>query len=176
MERLGSSGNLMSLGALDFGLIVDASVVMVENFVRRLEQHVDRSHAARLPLFRDAANEVAMPVVFGVGIIIAVYLPIFTLQGLEGRMFTPMAFTVCAAIFGSLLLALTCVPAAASFMLTNVRESPARWLETLKAAYARGLDWALDHRFAVIGTGLALLVMALGSVPFLGTEFMPKLD
>jgi cobalt-zinc-cadmium resistance protein CzcA len=115
MRRFGFSANLMSLGALDFGLIVDASVVMVENFVRRLNEGAggDMDRRDRL---RRAAFEVARPIVFGVAIIIAVYIPIFTLEGIEGRMFRPMAFTVCAAVLGSLILALTYVPAVATYV------------------------------------------------------------
>ncbi|MEO8624035.1 MAG: efflux RND transporter permease subunit, partial [bacterium] len=115
MRKFGLSANLMSLGALDFGLIVDASVVMVENFVRRIG--MERGTAtARQDVLRRAAFEVGRPIVFGVAIIVAVYIPIFTLEGIEGRMFRPMAFTVCAAVIGSLVLALTYVPAMASYV------------------------------------------------------------
>ena len=100
MKRFGVTANLMSLGALDFGLIVDASVVMVENFVRRLHDEHGRPDAARRDVVREAAFEVGRPIVFGVAIIVAVYIPIFTLEGIEGRMFRPMAFTVCAAVLG----------------------------------------------------------------------------
>ena len=176
MKRFGVSANLMSLGALDFGLIVDASVVMVENFVRRMG-HAD-SHAAtdRRDTIRRAAFEVGRPIVFGVCIIIAVYVPIFSLEGLESRMFTPMAFTVCVAVLGSLLLALTYVPVMASFLLKEVAEKPIAWFERLRGWYRRRLGWALSHRVIVAGTAVALLAVALGSLPFLGTEFMPKLD
>ena len=176
MERFGISANLMSLGALDFGLLVDASVVMVENFVRRLEHAGRITPDARKTLIRHAAVEVGRPIVFGVCIIIAVYLPIFSLQGLEGRMFTPMAFTVCVAVLGSLLLALTYVPMASSFLLKNIAETPSRWFEAVRGRYHRTLGWALVHRFLVVGAAAVLLAVALGSVPFLGTEFMPKLD
>ncbi len=124
MKRFGLSANLMSLGALDFGLIVDASVVMVENFVRRLsaDRHADRP-ADRIEVIRHAAFEVGRPIVFGVAIIVAVYIPIFTLEGIEGRMFRPMAFTVCAAVIGSLVLALAYVPAVASYVFTTSLEA-----------------------------------------------------
>jgi cobalt-zinc-cadmium resistance protein CzcA len=179
MKRVGLSANLMSLGALDFGLIVDASVVMVENFVRRLHGHSDDG-SDRRDLLRHAAFEVARPIVFGVAIIIAVYIPIFTLEGIEGRMFRPMAFTVCAAVLGSLILALTYVPAAASFVFAaraqHATHDDARWFVRVRSQYALGLTWALAHRRTVVGAALALLAIALGSVPYLGTEFMPKLD
>ncbi len=176
MQRFGVSANLMSLGALDFGLIVDASVVMVENFVRRLGQGAETSDEQRIDILRRAAFEVGRPIVFGVCIIIAVYVPIFALQGLESRMFTPMAFTVCVAVFGSLILALTYVPVLASYALAHAEEKPARWFEALRDRYRRHLGWALHHRAVVVGGGVALLAVSLGSLPFLGTEFMPKLD
>lgn len=176
MKRYGFSANLMSLGALDFGLIVDASVVMIENVVRRLAHAGEVTREERQALIRTAAFEVGRPIVFGVSIIIVVYIPIFTLQGLEGRMFTPMAFTVCVAVLGSLLLALVYVPVVSSFLLRPTRERPVRWFEALRARYQRDLGWALAHRAAVVGGAGVLLVAALASVPFLGTEFMPKLD
>jgi cobalt-zinc-cadmium resistance protein CzcA len=176
MREVGVSANLMSLGALDFGLLVDASVVMVENFVRRLEQAGQLTSDERRTLVRRAAFEVGRPVVFGICIIIAVYLPVFSLQGLEGRMFTPMAFTVCVAVLGSLLLALTYVPMVSSFALHRVSYTPARWFDMLRDMYRRHLAWALRHRGIVVGGAAVMLTAALGSVPFLGTEFMPRLD
>src|SRR5699024_3027389 len=118
MRVFGVSANLMSLGAIDFGLIVDGAVVMMESFVRRRadaqasirDDSDDGRSQSRLAIFTPAATEVARPILFGVLIIIAVYLPIFTLEGLEGKMFRPMAITVCSAIFGALLLSLTAVP------------------------------------------------------------------
>ncbi len=181
MKRFGMTANLMSLGALDFGLLVDASVVMMENFVRRLHGHGDLTPDVRRDLIREAAFEVGRPVVFGVAIIVAVYVPIFTLQGLEGRMFRPMAFTVCAAVFGSLLLALTYVPAVATFALRPRRAIVAdsedtHWFVALRARYERALEWALTNRRRIVAGALGALAVALASVPFLGTEFMPKLD
>lgn len=177
MRRFGISANLMSLGALDFGLLVDASVVMMENFVRKLSAAGGRTdRETRTTLIRQAAFEVGRPVVFGVCIIIAVYVPIFTLQGLEGRMFEPMAFTVCVAVLGSLLLGLTYVPAIATYALGNVRETHPRWFEITRQRYRRALEWSLAHRRAVIGAAFGILSLALASLPFLGTEFMPRLD
>src|SRR5215211_5729820 len=176
MKRFGVSANLMSLGALDFGLLVDAAVVMIENLVRRLGHAGKLEQGARQALVRKAAFEVGRPIVFGICIIIAVYVPIFSLQGLEGRMFTPMAFTVCVAVLGSLLLALTYVPMVASFLLNEVEEKPSRWFEWLRARYALLLGYALSHRAVVVGGSAAVLAVSLASVPFLGTEFMPKLD
>ena len=176
MKRFDVSANLMSLGALDFGLLVDASVFMVENFVRRLSHSETASDHERVHLIRTAAIEVGRPVLFGVFIIIAVYLPIFALEGLEGRMFAPMAFTVCVAVFGSLLLALVYVPVLSSLLLRGGAEKPNRWLDHVRAGYDRALAWSLGHRTAVVAGAVAMLLASLASVPFLGTEFMPRLD
>ena len=194
MRRFGVTANLMSLGALDFGLLVDSAVVVVENAMRRLDQEPLAAGAHRQALLREAAFEVGRPIVFGVAIIVAVYLPIFLLgQGtIEGKMFMPMAFTVCAAVIGSLLLALTYIPAMSSYLFAKVpkkhsgKEQAAldaaeevhepRWLTRLRTRYGRALTSALAHRSRVIGFAVALLAVALVSVPFLGTEFMPKLD
>jgi cobalt-zinc-cadmium resistance protein CzcA len=184
MRRFGVSANLMSLGALDFGLIVDASVVMVENFVRRLQARGDLAPDSRRDIIREAAFEVGRPVVFGVAIIVAVYVPIFTLEGIEGRMFRPMAFTVCAAVLGSLVLALTYVPAASAYLFARRGDTrhgqrghdDAGWFGALRARYEAALGWALAHRRAVVVGALSVLIASLVSAPFLGTEFMPKLD
>ncbi len=182
MKQFGLSANLMSLGALDFGLIVDASVVMVENVVRRLGMQRPAG-TTREDVIRQAAFEVGRPIVSGVAIIVAVYIPIFTLEGIEGRMFRPMAFTVCAAVIGSLLLALAYVPAVASYAFarhssgeTDETHQEARWFSALRARYARALEWSFGHRVRVLAACVALLAVALASVPFLGTEFMPQLD
>jgi cobalt-zinc-cadmium resistance protein CzcA len=175
MYLFGYGANLMSLGALDFGLLVDASVVMVENFVRRLE-HAPPHEAHRLGVFHEAAVEVARPVLFGIAIIVAVYLPIFTLTGMEGRMFRPMAFTVVFAVLGSLLLALTYVPAVSAWVLKHAEEREIPWLTRLRAAYGRGLEWTLARGRLVVGGALVLVVGAVGSLGWIGTEFMPKLD
>ena len=120
----------------------------------------------RRDILRRAAFEVGRPIVFGVCIIIAVYLPIFTLEGLEGRMFAPMAFTVCVAVLGSLLIALTYIPMVSSFVLTHVVEQPSRWYEKVRSTYVRLLDWSLANRLAVVGSAAVLLMLALGSVAF----------
>ena len=115
MAVFGVSANLMSLGAIDFGMIVDGFVVMIENSVHHLESAGQNGRF--LDSIRAASHEVARPILFGVAIIVAVYFPIFTLQGLEGRMFRPMAVTVCSALLGSLILALTAVPALSTYFL-----------------------------------------------------------
>jgi cobalt-zinc-cadmium resistance protein CzcA len=176
MYAFGYSANLMSLGALDFGLIVDASVVMVENFIRRLEEEPPQSHDDRLALFRQAAVEVGRPVLFGIAIIVAVYIPIFTLDGMEGRMFVPMAFTVVCAVLGSLLLALVYVPAISAWLLRHAHEAPAPLLEALRARYRRALEWTLARGGRVVAVAAVAVVASLLSLGAIGTEFMPKLD
>ena len=179
MALFGVSANLMSLGAVDFGMIVDGSVVMVENFVGRLETSDSPDNRATIGA---AVHEVARPILFGVAIIIAVYLPIFTLQGLEGRMFHPMAITVCSALIGSLLLALFVVPTLSSYVLAGRRRhhaDPAKqkhWFQHLRSTYARTLGWSLRHRAPILVAAGLLVACAVVSLKWIGTEFMPRLD
>lgn len=180
MRMFGISANLMSLGAIDFGMIVDGAVVMMENSIHRLEENHGEESA--LESVRRAAYEVVRPMTFAVAIIIAVYLPILFLQGLEGRMFRPMATTVCAALFGSLFLALTMIPMLASFSFRRgvpprlARGHEQTWMEILNNAYVRRLEWVIHHRGATAGAATAVLAVAIGSLFFIGTEFMPQLD
>ncbi len=181
MAIFGVTANLMSLGAIDFGMIVDGSVVMIENSVHHLENTVGKKQP--VASIRTGSHEVARPILFGVAIIIAVYLPIFTLQGLEGRMFRPMAITVCSALLGSLILALTAVPALSTYFLraagakrTRVSEIWYGPLQRLRDVYARSLDRATKHRPILLALALVLVATALISLHFIGTEFMPKLD
>ncbi len=272
MAAFGISANLMSLGAIDFGTIVDGAVVMVENCMHRLQNDDNddsesdpanreaRRPPSLLAVVRDASGEVARPITFGVLIILSVYIPVLTLQGLAGRMFRPMAVTVMSALTGSLLLALFVVPTVCSVALRrnlHKRENPqlsheswwtrlrhrlpfahnppspgshspfhknserssedsapqrkqsgvdgrrfanepgtranasaqradpastasgaasGGWFEKLRERYVRSLDRAQRHRFLIVGTAAALVVLALGSLFFIGTEFMPTLD
>lgn len=176
MAAAGESANLMSLGALDFGLIVDASVVMVENFIRRLETDVNDATEHRLAVLREAAVEVGRPILFGIAIIVAVYLPIFTLDGMEGRMFRPMAFTVVAAVLASLLLALTFVPAVSGWVLHHAVEKPSRVFAAVRRRYEQLLDAALTHGRRIVAVSAVGVALAVGSLLRIGTEFMPKLD
>jgi heavy metal efflux system protein len=181
MRYFGVSANLMSLGAIDFGLIVDGAVVMMENFVRRRGEYRPAAGVSeqdsRLALFTSAATEVARPILFGVLIIVAVYLPIFTLEGLEAKMFQPMAITVCSAILGSLVLSLTAVPVAASFLLkVGGGGHEARWFERLREFYVHHLAAQMNRRWRTLGVSMAAVTVAIGSLAFIGTEFMPKLD
>ncbi|MCS6953925.1 MAG: CusA/CzcA family heavy metal efflux RND transporter [Bryobacterales bacterium] len=177
MRAFGISANLMSLGAIDFGMIVDGAVVMMENSVRRLRHAAVERHFDPVERVRQAAHEVARPIVFAVAIIIAVYLPILFLEGLEGRMFRPMAITVCSALVGSLVLALTVVPTAAAVVLRRgVRHRPEQWFERLQQAYETALRWVLRHRAPVLGAAIIVLAVALASLAWIGTEFMARLD
>jgi cobalt-zinc-cadmium resistance protein CzcA len=173
MQAFGVSANLMSLGAIDFGMIVDGAVVMMENSIRRLQG----SKTDPREEVRQAAHEVARPILFAVVIIIAVYMPIAFLQGLEGRMFRPMAIAVCSSLVGALLFALTVVPTAASLLLRKgVKEHKEAWFEHLRAGYMALLHVLLGHRMATIGVSVVVLVVSLGSLAWIGTEFMPKLE
>ena len=179
MRVFGFSANLMSLGAIDFGMIVDGAVVMMENSIHRLEEH--RDGESGLAAVRAAAYDVARPMTFGVLIIIAVYVPIFFLEGLEGRMFRPMAFTVCSALLGALLLALIAIPAFASFAFGKglpAKRADARtgWMERLADHYLRLLASVIRHRRTTVAVALLILVAALWSLTVIGTEFMPRLD
>ncbi len=176
MVRAGVSGNLMSLGAIDFGLIVDGSVVMVEN-VFRLMSREDSEGRKPTDLIREATTEVARPVAFAVGIIIIVYIPILTLSGVEGKMFRPMALTVMLALGGSLILALTLIPVLASLFLREAPKSHETWLvRQLRRLYRPVLDRALEHRLATVGVAALLFAGGLGLSATMGAEFVPKLD
>ncbi len=175
MKAFGLAANLMSLGAIDFGMIVDGSVVMVENMVHRLEgEHKGRS---RLAVLRQAAHEVARPIFFGVLIILMVYVPIATFRGMEGILYRPMAITVAAAVLGSLLLALVYVPAVAALVFRRgVRLRRNYVMEWLRPRYQRFLEKSLQRRKSTLAVALLVFGAALVLLPFLGTEFLPELD
>ncbi|EML7988766.1 CusA/CzcA family heavy metal efflux RND transporter [Stenotrophomonas maltophilia] len=182
MVRGGVSGNLMSLGALDFGLIVDGAVIIIENCLRRFgeAQHAlgrQLNDEERFDLTASATAEVIRPSLFGLGIIAAVYLPIFALSGVEGKMFHPMAITVVLALTGAMVLSLTFVPAAiATFLRGRVAEHDNRLMRWSRARYTPLLDWALRRRVVVL-TGAAVLVVGCGVLATrLGSEFVPSLD
>jgi cobalt-zinc-cadmium resistance protein CzcA len=175
MVKAGIAGSLMSLGAIDFGLLVDGSVVMVENAVRRLAER--KPDASPFGTVLEACAEVGRPIMFGIGIIIVVYLPILTLQGVEGKMFKPMALTVVFALIGSLLLTFTLTPVLIWLGLRHTHEEKENWLLVrAHRLYEPALNWCLDHRHAVLGGAAAAVVTTLAIVPFLGSEFIPRLD
>ncbi len=175
MNRFGISGNLMSLGAIDFGLVVDGSVVMIENILRHLETREE--HISPLAAIREAALEVGRPVAFAVGIIIIVYLPILTLQGVEGKMFLPMAATVVFALLGSLVLALTLMPVLATFFLARTRPKHDTWLmRKLDGIYRPVLARVQGHPRKVLAAAVGLFAGAVLLFGTLGSEFIPRLD
>ncbi|ASJ91116.1 efflux RND transporter permease subunit [Sphingobium baderi] len=182
MVRAGVSGNLMSLGALDFGLIVDGAVIIVENCLRRFGEAQHRlgrllSREERFDLAASASSEVIRPSLFGVLIITLVYVPIFALTGVEGKMFHPMAITVVMALTAALLLSLTFVPAAVAMFVTGkVEEKDSRLMRGARRLYAPALDAALRLRTAFVIGAVALVAIAGVAASRMGSEFVPSLD
>lgn len=174
MLRAGITGSLMSLGAIDFGLIVDSSVIMVENTVRRLGE--DRSLKSREEVVEEAAIEVRRPTMFGELIILIVYLPLLALEGIEGKLFRPMALTVIFALVGSLILSLTLMPAlCAMFLPRHMAEKENRFVAAIQRRYRTGLHWALARPKLVLLIAGLLLLNAAFLATRLGSEFVPRL-
>ncbi|MBX8524989.1 CusA/CzcA family heavy metal efflux RND transporter [Pseudomonas cichorii] len=176
------SANLMSLGALDFGIIVDGAVVIVENSIRRLA-HAQQRHGrmlTRSERFHEvfaAAREARRPLIFGQLIIMVVYLPIFALTGVEGKMFHPMAFTVVIALLGAMILSVTFVPAAiAMFVTGKVKEEEGVVMRTARQRYAPVLDWVLGHRTLAYGMAFAVIAVSGVAASRMGSEFIPSLS
>src|ERR1700730_15158135 len=176
----GIPANLLSLGALDFGMVVDGAVVMVENIVRHIHQHKNGNESKSIhEVIRDAAHEVQRPVFYAIGIIITAYLPVFTLQRVEGRLFKPMAWTVAFALLGALVFSMLIAPVLSSFFFRKgVREWHNPVMEFLKTKYRDGVRWAIEHRLVTVGAALICLAAAIyltvGGV--IGSEFLPHLD
>ena len=196
MQQLGISANLMSLGglAIGIGMMVDAAIVMVENTVRWLSEDPDPEEPKSHIVAR-AAREVSRPISFAIGIVIVVFLPLFTLQGVEGTMFRPLAYTIALAMLGSLLFSLMIAPALCQFLLkrrSDKEGEEAPWMPAAATERPRGLgagpmhwlqwryrgvlEWGLDHRRWVVGGTVALLTLGGITFPFLGTEFIPVLN
>jgi cobalt-zinc-cadmium resistance protein CzcA len=176
MRLFGVSANLMSLGglAIAIGILVDAAVVVVENIhsqLHRAPKGVSRQH-----LVYRATLEVATPVISGILIIIVVFLPLFSLTGLEGKMFTPLAVTISFALVGSLLLSLTAIPVLASLLMKGGDEKEGRVSSALKQGYLPIMNWALNHRKFAVVLALGALVVTMMLFPFIGKEFMPVMD
>jgi cobalt-zinc-cadmium resistance protein CzcA len=179
MVRTGVSANLMSLGALDFGLIVDGAVIIVENAIRRLGQYNNQqlTKKERLSIVFDATNEVIRPSLFGVLIITLVYIPLFSLTGVEGKMFHPMAATVVMALLIALVLSLTFVPAmVALFMTGPINEKEGVVIVKTKHGYQKALQWALNFPRLVISLATALVFACVYLATTLGTQFIPQLQ
>ena len=176
MKALGVSGNLMSLGALDFGLIIDGAIVVVENVVRRLGESGAKGDAAVREV-RLAARQVVRPVLFGTAIIMIVYVPILSLQGIEGKMFRPMAVVVLSALAAALVLALTLVPATAAWVYRGGAGDKAPWLARVtERAYAPLLRGAMRLRSLVVVATLAVVGLGVWLALGMGAEFIPRLD
>lgn len=181
MKFTGLSANLMTLGAVDFGIVVDAGVVMAENIYRKLSLAYEKAQPGhtvdKLPIILSAAQEVGRPITFAILIIISVYLPLFTLEGVEGKMFHPLALTFIYALIGALAVALAIIPVLCFWFLRGrVVEKHNPVLDKVRTVYEHALAWSLQAPKTVIAICLALLCAAGVLIPFLGTEFMPSLD
>lgn len=176
MNRVGLSANLMSLGglAIAIGLMVDGSVVVVENAFERLG-HAGKSGLTKTQVLVKAVQEVATPVIVGVGIIILVFLPLMTLQGMEGKMFAPLAFTISIALAISLFLSLTLSPVLSSYLLKGGAEHDTRVIAFMKRHYLRMLHWALANSKKTVFYAVGLFVATVAIVPLLGTSFIPEM-
>ncbi len=178
LKLKGIPANLLSLGALDFGMVVDGAVVMVENIVRHMS-HGGNTYKTPMERIREAAHEVQRPVFYAIGIIITAYLPIFTLQRVEGRLFHPMAWTVAFALLGALLFSMFLAPVLSSVLFSKgVSEWRNPVMEFLKKHYRQAVRWAIEHRLVTVGgaaVGFAAAVyLTVGGV--IGSEFLPHLD
>ncbi|MCL6557129.1 MAG: CusA/CzcA family heavy metal efflux RND transporter [Burkholderiales bacterium] len=184
MDARGVSANLISLGAVDFGIIIDSAVVLVEALMVRLTAHhlmptaeADR-YGWRLHTLKHTAVTLGHPILFSKAIIILAFLPIFTFQHVEGKIFSPMAFTLSFALLGAILLTLTLVPALLTYALkhSDMAEKHSAWMLATQERYRRFLTWCGQHRL-LIGVGsVALLALSIALAPLLGSEFLPKLD
>lgn len=178
MRWWGLSANLQSLGglAIGIGMMVDGSVVMVENIVRHLSEPNHRGEALSQRVL-SASREVGQPVFFAALIVVVVFLPLFTLQGVEGKLFSPMAFTIAFAMLGSLVVALTIVPVLAAILFRGKFTEKDNFLvRFLKGVYRPALGWAVSHRVLTVGVAMLALIVSLATLPHLGTEFVPELD
>jgi cobalt-zinc-cadmium resistance protein CzcA len=175
MRHMGLTANLMSLGglAIAIGMVVDGAVVIVENTYRHLSERKDESP---IHVIAESAKEVAKPVVFGILIITVVFLPLFTLTDVEGKMFTPLAITVTIALIGSLFISILIVPVLSSFILKGGKEEDTRLLALIRKRFTPLLDCALGNRLKVIVFSVAIFILSLALLPFIGKEFMPVLQ
>ncbi len=176
MRWLGISANIMSLGAIDFGMIVDGSIVMMENIVRRLSHERDAG-LTNFEIIQDSVRQMARPILFGILIIAIVYLPILSLQGMEYKMFSPMVFAVCFGLLGSLATALLLIPAVATLMFRKgLHERENIITKIVEKPYLPVLRWCLKNPLPVLLTNGVLFVATVASLGSIGTEFVPQLD
>ena len=176
MLIIGESANLISLGAIDFGIIVDSTLLMVERIFYHLSHRPGHGLTVPMHIMR-AAREVGRPIFFATAIIVVAFIPLFTMTGVPGKIFVPMSLVYGLALSGALLTAFTLAPALCSFLLTDaIREEETAVVRWIRRIYLNALKWALGHQAIVIGLALGLFVLALAVVPFLGGEFMPALE
>ncbi|QQR57091.1 MAG: efflux RND transporter permease subunit [Candidatus Melainabacteria bacterium] len=177
LKFTGLSSNLMTMGAVDFGVVVDAGVVMVENIYRKLAEKEELSPTQRLSVVMSAAQEVGRPITFAIFIIIAVYLPLFTLEGIEAKMFEPLALTFIYALMGALFVSLTIIPVICFWVLKGkVKEKHNPVMSWLNNHYTPLLQWSLKRPGKLFFVSLSCLIAAAALLPFLGSEFIPSLD
>ncbi|MDH4086950.1 MAG: CusA/CzcA family heavy metal efflux RND transporter [Nitrospira sp.] len=178
MERFGLSANLMTLGglAIAVGEIADGSLVVVENAYRHLAQHSGASQESRLSVILHATKEVGRPILFGILIISVVFLPLMTLQGMEGKMFAPLAYTLVIALLASVVVTLTLSPVLASLFLRGDHPKETRVTLWMKQGYLPVLQWTLRHRGLILTSSIAIVLCSLSLVPFVGREFIPLLE
>ncbi len=175
MKALGISANIMSLGAIDFGMIVDGSIVMTENIIHRLGEQ--QGKMSKLEIIENAVKEMAKPIFFGVLIITVVYMPVLTLEGMEYKMFSPMVFTVCFALLGSLMVAMFLTPVLCSIFLKNDnKDKPSVIVNKVRKPYNDFLEVVMKHRLKTVLVAITLFVVSVFSLSFKGTEFIPSLD
>jgi heavy metal efflux system protein len=176
MVLVGESANLISLGAIDFGIIVDSTLIMVESIFYHLASRKGPGLTAPMHIMR-AAREVGRPIFFATTIIVVAFIPLFTMTGVPGKIFAPMSLTYGFALTGALLMAFTLAPALCSLLLTGaVRETDTWVVSGLRKFYLKALKWALAHDGLVVGMAVGLFVVMLAVIPFLGGEFMPALE
>lgn len=176
MVMIGQSANLISLGAIDFGIIVDATLIMVESIFFHLS-HPRGPGLTPPQVMMRAARHVGRPIFFSTAIIVVAFIPLFTMTGVPGKIFAPMSITYGFALLGALIMAFTLAPALSSFLLTGpIREQDTAVVRLLRRIYGIVLRWALEHQALVVGAAVALLIVALGAMPFIGGEFMPALE
>ncbi len=176
LHARGTSANLLSIGAIDFGIIIDGTVVMIENIYRELAARSGQEYSLK-EVILTAAADVDRPIFYSVAIIIAGYLPIYALGGPSGKLFHPMADTMTYALLGALLLTLTLVPVLASYWFkSGVREKENKPLEWVKRVYGKQLNWSLDHPWLTMIVATVIFGASLLLIPFIGGEFMPHLD
>jgi len=176
MVLIGQSANLISLGAIDFGIIVDATLIMVESIFFHLAHAKTPGLTVHQQIVR-AARQVGQPIFYSTTIIVVAFIPLFTMTGVPGKIFAPMSITYGFALLGALLMAFTLAPVLCSFLLTGpISEADTILVKPLRRMYQRTLDWALDHRQVVVALAAGLLIVALVALQFLGGEFMPALE